>query len=271
MNNSSLIDRLYDCLARQVPRDYLAVLERSRQQIAEGASDRIFLTAFSAVSRYTGKATLQLTEEEIALFCDWEPYYNTLDEAGRSLLLLSLPHTDVERYYQILAQLVATAGVRELVAFYRTLPLLPDGDRLVPLAREGVRSNMSAVFDSIALKNPYPARYFDEDAWNQMVLKALFIGSSIDDILHLNDRANSNLARMALDYARERRSAKRTVPLQLWRLVGEFATEDMINDIAIALEDADSKEREAVALAVGRSPNPQVRSLLAKPARILRF
>lgn len=267
-NDSILVDRLYDCLARQVPKDRLAKLDRSRQQIAEAASDRVllrtFLAAFSGVARHTGKAALELTEEETALFADWDPSNRTLDEAGRALLLLSLPHTDGSGYYQILAQLVATAEVRELVAFYRALPLLPRGDRLLPLARDGIRTNMSAVFDAVALRNPYPARYFDEDAWNQMVLKALFVGSSIDEIWHLDDRANANLARMAIDYARERRSAKRTVPAELWRLVGKFATEDMIDDLAITLKDEDPKQREAAARAIARSSNPKVRSLLDK-------
>jgi hypothetical protein len=261
-NLSSIADCLYNCLARQLPSDRLSILEQQRVQIALGAPDHIFFAAFSAVPRHTGQTSLQLTSEEANILADWDASRRTLDEAGRALLLLSVPHEDVVSYSQRLTQLLATAEVREMVAFYRTLPLLPKGDRLVSLAREGIRSNMKVVFESVALRNPYPARHFDEEGWNQMVLKALFVGSSVDEIWHLNERANSILARMVVGYARERRSAGRPVPPQLWGLVDSFAREDIMADLEMALNDSDPIGREARALAVARSFNSQMRSLL---------
>ena len=50
-----------------------------------------------------------------------------------------------------------------------------------------MRSAVKPVFEAIAHRNPYPAEMFEEGAWNQMVLKALFIGSSLAPIRGLGD------------------------------------------------------------------------------------
>jgi hypothetical protein len=48
--------------------------------------------------------------------------------------------------------------------------------------------------------------------FNQMVLKALFNNVPLARIVGLADRANNELARMANDYAAERRAAGRAIP-----------------------------------------------------------
>jgi hypothetical protein len=58
----------------------------------------------------------------------------------------------------------------------------------------------------------YPARYFPDDAFNQMVLKALFVGAPLAQIYGLAERTTSELIRMAEAYASERRAAGRPVP-----------------------------------------------------------
>ena len=66
--------------------------------------------------------------------------------------------------------------------FYRGLPLYPDASLHEARAREGLRSAMRPIFEAVAHANPYPAERFDEPGWNQMVLKALFIGSTLAPI-----------------------------------------------------------------------------------------
>ena len=70
---------------------------------------------------------------------------------------------------------------------------------------------MRPVFEAVAHRNPYPARHFDESAWNHLVLKALFIGSTLAPIEELDARANPTLMRMLCDYAHERWAAGRTI------------------------------------------------------------
>ena len=59
----------------------------------------------------------------------------------------------------------------------------------------------SSDLEAIACENPYPARYFPELNFNQMVLKALFTGVALARIIGCDGRVTSELSRMAADYA----------------------------------------------------------------------
>ncbi len=224
LNLTSITDLLRDWILLQVTQSSVTWLDEKQEQIAKGANTRVFFTAFSAVPRYTGKNQLNLTLKDLktasAIQTGWFPGNWSVDQAARTLLVLALPQDDVEKYLHTLEQVFTTADVGELVALYQALPLLPYPERLRKRAAEGVRSNMIAVFNAIALQNPYPAQYFDTLAWNQMILKALFVGSPLHLIQGLDSRANPELARMVVDYAYERHSANRSIPAELWRLVG---------------------------------------------------
>lgn len=258
-------DLLDQWLVRQVDQDGLQWLQKKRMQIAAGAPERVFFTSFSAVPRYAGKAALQLTAEDRlaakAICFGWEPQQWRVDQAGRTLLLLSRPSSDLEAYQASLDQLFSAADVGELVALYQALPLLPHPERYRLRAAEGVRSNMTVVFNAIALHNPYPARYLDEAAWNQMVLKAVFVESPLHQIQGLDERANLALAQMLVDYAHERWAANRSVTPELWRPVGKFATEEMLPDLQRVFADSDPVQQEAAALACADSPFLDMHSL----------
>jgi hypothetical protein len=77
------------------------------------------------------------------------------------------------------------------------------------------------VFEAIACENPFPALYFSEQSFNQMVLKAVFIEVAVERILGLTARITPELRRMAADYASERRAAGRSVPDDVGDLLGE--------------------------------------------------
>jgi hypothetical protein len=94
-----------------------------------------------------------------------------------------------------------------------------------------VRSAVKPVFEAVAHRSPYPSEFLDEPAWNQMVLKALFIGSELAPLQGLDERANPELAEVLLDYAHERWAAGRPVSPELWRCVGPFAQERALEDL----------------------------------------
>jgi hypothetical protein len=71
------------------------------------------------------------------------------------------------------------------------------------------------VFEAIACENPFPAAQFPELHFNQMALKAVFLGVALARMLGLAERRTPELARMAEDFAAERRAAGRTVPADL--------------------------------------------------------
>ncbi len=273
-------DLLYRWVSRQVNTEALNWLDKKRQQIGDGAAPFLFFTAFSAVTRYTERKEIQPTLGEIELASNacnnWYPIHWTIDQATRILLVLSLPSSDLEKYLRILNQVFAAADVRESVALYQALPLLPHPERFCDRAAEGIRSNMTAVFNAVALQNPYPAEYLDNLAWNQMVLKALFVGSPLHLIQGIDERANPELARMLVDYAHERWAAGRDVSPELWRCVGKFANSEVLADLERVLTESHTKsysngkgqqkllERTAAALACADSPLPQAQDILAQ-------
>ncbi len=128
---------------------------------------------------------------------------------------------------------------------------------------EGLRTNMKAVFEAVAHNSPYPAEQFSENRWNQMVVKALFIGSTLYPIEGLERRWNPDLTRMLCDYAHERWAAGRTVSYELWRGVGPHADDAAIDDLARVLGSVAPNERHAAALALGKARIATPRAFLA--------
>ena len=244
-------------------------LRESVEALAGGGGDRDLYRCVSLAAPKLGKAPLALDGAARALAekarPGWDPSNWTVDQAGRILLLLTAT-SDTDTFVRRLDQLCATADVDELVAFYRGLPLYPDPPRHRARAAEGVRSNMKVVFEAVAHHNPYPSEQLADEAWNQMVLKALFVGSRLDPIAGLDRRANATLARMLGDYAHERWSAGRTVSPELWRCVGPFTSGPLLADLARVLETGTPVERAAAVLAARSAADPAARRLLERHA-----
>ncbi len=256
---------LYGWVLRELPDAAARWLEQKLAELRSDPSDRTLYLAVSQVPRKIGKADLALQDADLAagerVRAGWMPLGWSVDQAARILLLLSAGG-DEEQFARRLEQMCRTADVGELVAFYRGLPLYPGQPRYVRLAAEGVRTNMKTVFEAVAHRNPYPAERFDEGAWNQMVLKALFIGSPLQPIIGLDRRSNAALARMLCDYAHERWAAHRPVSPELWRCVGPHAEDAALADLERVLLQGSASERAAAVLAMSACPHPRARALL---------
>jgi hypothetical protein len=228
--------------------------------------------AFSLCSHRIEKQPLCLTASEIDIALKarpgWHPQDLRTDEAARLYLLL-ISAGDPDAFFRRIERLYATADVNELVTLYRGLPLYPEPERYRLRAAEGIRSNMRVVFEAVAHNNPYPGEQLPGIAWNQMVLKALFVGVPLYPIMGLDERASPELARMLCDYAHERRSAGRPVNPELWRCVGPFATGSALDDLQHVLETGTHLERAAAALALRGSTDRKAQDLLKTVASFL--
>jgi hypothetical protein len=233
--------------------------------LASGAPERELHLFLGTVGRIIGKADLVLDEADIARAktarAAWHPKGWSVDGAARVAALLV--HKSDLPFAERFKDLRRTADAAELVALYRGLPLYPDPDALAFEVSEGLRSNVRAVFEAIAHENPFPSERFDEHRWNQMVLKALFVGSRLAPIVGLEERANPELASILRDYAHERWAAGRSVSPELWRCVGPFAADDSALDDLERVLTGNPTERAAAALALAASPAPRARDLLA--------
>lgn len=258
---------LMDWLRRRAGAEAAGWLESALAEVRAGDARRLAV-AFSTASRKAGKADLDLTDDDLRRARearkDWDPSRWSADQAARSLLVLAAPADDAEAYSALLDQLFRAGDVGEQVALYQALPLLPHPERHALRAAEGVRSNIKAVFEAVALRNPFPSERFDEPAWNQMVLKCLFVESPLDPVVGLDRRANADLARMLTDYAKERRAAGRTIHPELWRCVGPFADGETVGWLAALLESGDEPQRQAAALALAANPSPNAKAALER-------
>ena len=267
---SQRADLLAIWIGRRVPADGFAWFRDQMARLRGSGTEKALYLALGYAPRKVGKRDLELSREEYAaaqaLRPGWDPRDWSVDQAARLAFILASYDGDEASFKTRLEQLFRTADIGELIAFYRGLPLYPAPDLHVARAREGVRSAMQPVFEAVAHRNPYPRERFDENAWNHMVLKALFIGSRLDPIQGLDERANPALMRMLCDYAHERWAAGRPISPELWRCVGPFADDAGLADLERILETGTGPERQAAALALSASPAPGAAQILTKKA-----
>ena len=178
--------------------------------------------AYTAASRKAGRDRLELSPAERT---QWEqalpetaPDQWTRDDTLRAAMLLSLAEAiEPGEFFVVTTGCYERGDSREQQSWLKALPLLPGADRFASVAIDACRTNILPQFEAIACGNPYPARYFPELHFNQLVLKSMFVGVALDRIVGLERRLNAELSRMALDYAAERRAAGRSVPADLAR------------------------------------------------------
>ncbi len=231
------------------------------ERLKSSPTEKDIYLALGYATRKLGKSDLELNAEERAAAAAARPYWDpsdwSVDQAARIVFVLAGQTRDNKAFKTRLETLFNTADVWELIAFYRGLPLYPNATEHVARAREGTRSAMQPIFEAVAHRNPFPMEQFDENAWNHMVLKALFIGSKLAPILGLDERANPRLMRMLCDYAHERWAAQRPVSPELWRCVGPHADAAALEDLGRVLATGAKLERQAAALALASARNPE--------------
>ncbi len=253
-------------LDRQLDAAQREWLEDQLQKIEGEPSPRNVQIAFGLVPRRLAKDDLDLTPDDYsaadAARTGWNPAGWSIDIAARVLVLLTAAGTS-NAFADLFITMARYSDVAEAIALYRGLPLYPEPEKLEAQAGEGLRSNMRSVFEAIAHDNPYPREQFDENRWNHMVLKALFVDSRLDPIQGLDERANPELARILRDYAHERWAASRPVTPELWRCIGPYADGDVLADLQRLIDNGDTNERKAAALALSASPAPQAAEMLS--------
>lgn len=257
----ALLDRW---IAGSLPAERHAWFREQIDIVSSGDVHRL-ARAFSFAPRRLGKADLALDGEAFrdaqVMRPGFDPTGLSVDQAARIAFLLA-GYRDDEDFAETVEHLCRTADIQELIAIYRGFAIFPAAASLRARAGEGIRSAMKPVFEALAHRNPYPRTYFDEASWNQMVLKALFIGSTLAPIQGLDERANSDLAATLVDYAEERWAAGRPISPELWRCVGPFADDRAVAALARVLSAGSARERRAAVLALHRSPHPRAAALL---------
>jgi hypothetical protein len=181
---------------------------------ALGQSD--FAAVHAGAGRRLGAQSCELTSDERTRLIEAElvpPQGWPLSAVARAALACRLcALLGAPQHFAAIVQQFRTGDNAERSALLHALTLLPQPERFLELAIDACRSHVQGVFEAIACENPYPARFFPEANFNQLVLKAFFTGVAVRRIEGLPGRRTAELARMAHAYASERRAAGRSVP-----------------------------------------------------------
>ncbi|MBI5854657.1 MAG: EboA domain-containing protein [Nitrospirae bacterium] len=136
-----------------------------------------------------------------------------LDECGRVVLLAQASaRFGADKFTELVESCYFQGETRERQGVARSLGFLPRTDRLLQIGLDACRTHVQPLFEAIACENRFPGEAFPEAAFNQLVLKALFMGVRLSRIVGLGSRLSSELQRMVGDYVDERRAAGRPVP-----------------------------------------------------------
>ena len=228
-------------------------------EVAKASNERSLSVAIGLAPRRLGKADLALPAADLARaealrpgldLSDW-----SIDQLARVAIMAGSHGGHDADFAARFDSFCATAEINELIALCRGLPLYPNAALMEPRAREAVRSGMKPVFEAVAHRNPYPRETFAENAWNQMVVKAFFIGSTLWPIQGLDERATPRLARMLIGLAQERWAAGRPVSGELWRCVAPHADDEGVAAIAHGWNAGNDRDRLAIVLALRHSPH----------------
>ncbi|MFA5959531.1 MAG: EboA domain-containing protein [Tatlockia sp.] len=232
----------------------------AQKDLFTSPSNLAFYTSFSTLPQHIEheKPVLSQSELEEAAsmrknldLSHWFP-----SQIARVYLILLLAKHKPDAFQSIMDNLIGAADVVELIALYQAFPLFPNPEQFLLHGTNGIRCNMISVFNAIALNNPYPADYFNETAFNQVVLKTLFVDSPIERVSGLKQRANVALAQALLNTVRERFAAKRPIKPEIWFLIGLAADDKALKVLEEFLETDNPILQQGALLACKQSKRP---------------
>lgn len=264
-NEHKLQDEIASIIEGNVAAEVWTWVSRQAAEIKDGKVQSL-PSAFAATPRKTGRQPIEITAEQNAIIQEIRLGLNltewTIDRLCRVWFILHFNAADKEQYIQVIETLFVNADMNEQVALYAALPVLAYAEVWRNRCAEGIRSNIGDVLEAIMCNNPYPAEQLDEQAWNQLVLKAIFTEKAIDKTFNLQQRSNQKLTDTLSDFAHERWAAKRTVNPLLWQCVTHFLNENIFHDIERLSNSDNVYEQEAAALVCNHSEYRPAKQLL---------
>lgn len=166
------------------------------------------------------------------------------------MLLALNKHGDLKNFIH---RLYRYCDNKEQIAVLKSLALLPSPGQFLPVALDAHRSNVLTVFSALACHNPFPANFMEEFHFNNLVLKAIFVGLSPLNIYELQKRLNPNLSRIVEDWILEREAANRPIMPEVWGIVVPFATQPILDKVYSYLGSPDPEHRYWSAFSLGKT------------------
>jgi len=211
--------KLLEILAPHVDAATLAWLTARLPEPGEVLPRSAFFGAYAGAGRRFGDSQPTWAESErvrlqaagLTAPETWSP----AQLARASLLLCAIDVLPDAEHVPLLTEAIRKGDSAERVAALRALSLMPFPERFAELGADACRSHVIDVFSAIACDNAFPAAYFPQEGFNQLVMKVLFVELPLERVVNWRKRCNAQLFRMARDYEAERRAAARPVPSDL--------------------------------------------------------
>lgn len=256
-------EQIKGALVSQSNADAILWLDEKTSKLETDKNVRDLYMSYSLLaSKFDKNIPLKFKGEVSGALSYLDSHNANLLEAARIYLLAKVLEIDDEFYGPKVANIIQVADTTELETFLKFLMLLSKPETYKSTAVEALRTNISVIFDAITLNNPYPAKYFNDQQWNQMYLKAAFMERDLSQIQSVDERANADLARIISDYAHERWAASRKIDPMFWRPVSRFLNQTLLNDMRRLLGSEDLYENRAGALSCYYSENKEALKLL---------
>jgi hypothetical protein len=230
-------DRLPDpgelrlALENRAPPEGLAWLDEGVEEVSSDPA--AIRTRFPAAGRKAGRAPLDPDNDADDVHA-W-----TVDDAARTLLLVAIGEGAIDE----LEELYRYGDAAERRGLLRALPYLDLGDRAVGLVDDAIRSNDTRLI--AAALGPYATEHLDDAAYDQAVLKCVFVGVPIAPLDGLPERVTPDGARMLAAFVHERVAAGRDVPDEVWDVIDRYPPETEIRAIEGELESQFEDRRRA--------------------------
>ncbi len=259
---------LCDLLQACLPPEGRAWLEKALAATQPPVDANTLLGYYTGATRRAGKQLLTMTGEERARLAEMADAraldHWAGDDGARAALLLTVAEGLAPEPFAELALLCYEKGdSREQESWLRGLALLPEGERFVAAAVDACRTNIIPLFEAIACENPFPARFFPELSFNQLVMKVFFNGLAASRIRGLEGRLNPRLSRTCDDFVSEREAAGRSVPVDIWLVLAPYIGEDGLRRVHRYLAHEQAEHRYWAALGLGTLPDKAGAEVLA--------
>ena len=233
------IELLSAWLKTRLPIDAFAWFDNELRGLQTQPEQARWFKALGMAPRKLGKADLQPSQVELqaaqTLRQGLDPTEWSVDQTARIAFTLAFYQGDEAGFVQHVAMLIDTSEINELLAIFRGFALFPHPQASEPKAREAIRSTMRPVYEAMSHRNPYPFEFFDEAAWNQMIVKAFFLDSSIWQIQGVDERYNADLSEILISLVQERWAAGRFIAPEIWRCAVPHANAEGVAVILQAL------------------------------------
>lgn len=222
---SEIVESLLDALRVSCTAEGTVWLEQARAELADAADCTAALVKRSAMARRKlGEGRLSARGLTLPTACgELEATEWTVAEAARVVFILTAASARPATGHDIIETLFRRGDESERATIARAMALIDPQAQLLHLILEAGRANSLVLVGAVTLANPYPAAHYSDAQFNQLVLKALFLGLPVARISGLARRANAELSRMCEDYYDERTAARRSVPADIWLALAPHA------------------------------------------------